>query len=706
MAPEQVRGQGADHRSDIFAFGAIVYEMLSGQRAFRGDTAADTMSAILAKDPPDLPVADRHIPPALARIVDRCVEKSASARFQSTRDLAFALEALTSHSDSVAAVSSVPVRTSRQRLAWMLVPGILLLVGAVGGFVLAQFSRPAADERVFRLQIDPPEGGRFVFGTNVGGIALSPDGRTAAYIAAVGGTTGLWVRSLDNTTPRVVPGTVGAAYPFWSPDGTSIAFLAGGKLQRADLSGGTPRVVADLAAFRGGAWTNDGRIILGSLVGGLFQVPASGGKASPLTTLDSSSGDIRHAWPQVLPSGRVLYWAQTERLETTGVYAASLTRPAERVRLLPSEANAIYAPGDHERGHLLWLQGGTLMAQPFDPASLRLSGEPHPIADPAARAGIVGQMHASASMNGVLLYSASTTLGQFAWFDRSGKPLGVASEPGEYTGAFRLSPDGYRAVATRDKPGGSDLWLLELERGIANRFTSTATSNVFPVWSPDGRTIVGSNLVSLFRKSAGGAGTAERVIQAQIPQYPTDWSQDGRLVLYYDIAPGTQRDLWALPVTSEGKTAGQGKPYLRTPFSESWGRFFPEPTPRWVAYQSDVSGRYEVYIDAFPEPRSTTRISTGGGQYPQWGPQVGSDGRELFYLTADFKLMVVTLKVGKDSVEPTTPRELFALPSVDIGFNPYDTTPSGQRFLVRATPEREASQPLTVIVNWPALLKK
>jgi len=321
-----------------------------------------------------------------------------------------------------------------------------------------------------------------------------------------------------------------------------------------------------------------------------------------------------------------------------------------------------------------------------------------------AQIGVLGQMNVAASAVGLLLYSASNTEGQFTWLDRTGKVLGLVGEPGEYS-TFRLSPDGRRVIASLDRPGSTDLWLLEVERGVAGRFTTNPGPSNYPIWSPDGRTILFCSGAprNLFRKEPSGAGDEQRFSRSPTSQYPTDWSRDGRWVLYHEVAPGTQRDLWVLPATPEGKSAldATPRPYLRTPSDERWGRFSPEAPPRWVAYQSDETGRWEVYIQAFPAPRLATRISTGGGQYPQWG----ADGHELFYVSPDNKLMAVSLKTGADTVELSTPRELFPLPAVDVGWNLYDLTPDGGRFLVLATPE-QAAQPLTVIVNWSALLKK
>jgi hypothetical protein len=343
-----------------------------------------------------------------------------------------------------------------------------------------------------------------------------------------------------------------------------------------------------------------------------------------------------------------------------------------------------------------------LFAQEFNAGTLKLAGEPHPVADPVAMIAGLAQMDVAVSDGGLLLYSASNTLSQFTWLDRAGKPVGMVGEPGEYT-SFRLSPDGRRAAVSRDRPGGTDIWLLEVERGVSSRFTNSG-SNFYPVWSTDGGTIMyRSGATSLFRKESSGAGSEQRVTQSPNVQDPSDWSRDGRFVLYFETDPHTQRDLWILPVTPDGRLApgAQPRPYVRTPFNECWGRFSPEASPRWIAYQSDETGRYEVYIQAFPDPRGATRISTGGGQFPQWG----AGGRELFYVSPDYKLMAVSLKLGADSVDPSAPRELFTLPADDIGYSPYEAAPDGQRFLVRAALQQGA-QPLTVIVNWPALLKK
>jgi Tol biopolymer transport system component len=428
-------------------------------------------------------------------------------------------------------------------------------------------------------------------------------------------------------------------------------------------------------------------------------VPASGGTPTALTTLDGSRGEASHSFPQMLTGDRFIYWASGSTLNTTGIYASSLSRPGDRAFLMATEGKALYASGNG--GHyLLWARAGSLLAQDFDPESLKLSGEPRAVADRVGNAGITGETNATASTNGVLLMSATNVLSQFAWFDRAGKALGAVGQPGDYH-SFRLSADGRRLATSRLRPGGADLWLLDLDRGgVATRFTSRPGYTFFPIWSPDSQTMVsGSSPPNVFAKPVSGTGAERRLTQSTNQQVPLDWSLDGTWILVMDIVPGTGRDLAFLAMAPE---PGKLLSYIRTPFNETWGRFSPGGNPRFVAYQSDESGRYEVYVNSFPVPRARTQISTAGGQFPAWR----SDGRELFYVSPEFRLMAVDLSINADSVQPSAPRELFQLPAVDTGRSPYEITADGQRVLVRATPRAAASQSLTMIVNWPILLKR
>ena len=682
MAPEQREGKRADARTDIFALGLVLYEMATGKRVQAGER----------------PQLDA-LPEKLAHVVERAIEPDPEGRWQSARDVKAEIEWAREPEPAATAA-----RTGRH---WWTAAAIALALGALGGWMITHVRQSTGDERVVRFQIEPPAGGQFLLRAPLGGIALSPDGRTAAYVASVNGKSELWVRPLDSTDGHPLAGTESAQFPFWSPDSRFIAFSNGRRLQRVEVAGGEPLTISDDLSIdigRGGAWLDDGQIVFGSLDSPLFRVPASGGKPAPLTTLDAARSELGHNWPQLLPGGRLLYWVRSDKRENTGAYVASLARPDKRVKIVTSDANALYAALADGESYLLWPRGQALVAQKFDAAGPKLIGETHLIADRVSKVGNAGHMNVAIANGGVLLYSAFGESSQFTWFNRAGKPLGTVDEPDNYS-HFRLSLDGRRAVSNRAGSGSTDLVLLDMVTHLSTRLTLNSSMNFFPVWSPNGRTIVFTAGRNLFRRDADAAVSEQPVIQPQNSQYASDWSRDGRWLLFLENASSTQTDIWTLHVTPDGQAVPgtpddpNPRPYLRTLFDERYGRFSPEPSPRWVAYQSDESGQYDVYIAAFPDPRNKVRISTGGGRYPEWAP----NGREVFYVAPGNKLMAVNLKLGPDSIEPSAPRELFVLPTVETGVTPYDTAPDGLRFLVRATPN--ASKPLTVIVNWPALLR-
>ncbi len=683
MSPEQLQGKEADARSDLFSFGCVLYEMLTGRRPFDGPNAATIIAAILDKEPPPLAV-----PPALERVVRTCLNKDPGQRFQTALELKRAL---------AWAFEQPAVASSRPRGGWWTAVAGALVIGALGGWAISQYRRPAPEAHALRFDIVPPGNGRFTIGAGSGGIAVSPDGQTAAFVATLGGRSALWVRTLDGTVVRPLFGTEGAYSPFWSPDSKSIAFFAEGKLRRIDLTSITATAICDTPGpGRGGTWTSDGRILFAALATSIWQVSALGGTPSQLTKLDAAGGDAAHYWPQALPGGNFLYLAQSGKPEGSGVYAASLANPNRRVLLVTTDTSAIYASG-----YLLWMRGTTLMAQPFDPKNLKLTGEAAPVADPVGKSAITGRMNVAASSNGLLLYSASGS-NQLTWLDETGKPQGTLGEPNDYV-IFRISPDGRRVAAAIGNPTRADLWLFDVERNVSSRFTFSGRGHSDPVWSPDGRTIAYRWRGSIFRKDSSGAGEEQRVTQSATFQSPTDWSRDGRMILFSQFSPGTETDLWVLPVTPEGSATGKVQAYLHTQFSEQDGQFSPETTPRWVAYASNESGQYEVYVQAFPEARGKFQISSGGGRFPKWGPVTRENLRELYYVSPNDKLMAVDLKLGADSVEPSAPRELFPLPTPTINFIPYDVTADGTRFLVQAPPQQASA--LSVIVDWPASLK-
>ncbi|MBL8293498.1 MAG: serine/threonine-protein kinase [Bryobacterales bacterium] len=679
MAPEQFEGKEADARSDIWAFGAVLYEMVTGQKAFQGKSYSSLVGAILSADPPPMSVKP-FTPTWLERLVRRCLAKDPEDRRQSMRDIVIELR-----------TPPVESRVERpNRWPWAVALSTLVL-GVLAGWVVSGFRQAPAQEVVYRAQLNPPEGGQFEF---TRGLTLSPDSRLLVFYANAPGKRGLWVRPMGATSARLLPGTEGALSPFWSPDSRSVAYAANGKLWRVEVDGGAPIPICDVRLVAGGGWAPDGRIVFGNVSSGLglSRVSASGGTPEVLTAVNSARGEISHRHPQMLPGGGVLFQVTGKQ---AGLYATSLANPREPVHLVATEGNGLYAAG-----HLLWLRDSTLMAQPFDPERLRLSGEPRPVSDPVGANGLSGAV--AAASGGVLVYGRQAGL-QLSWLDREGKSAGTPPGQADDYNRFRVSPDGRRIVIGRTSGSRRDLWMVDIERDAWSRFTFMPGPALYPIWSRDGRHVLfqAGSSITLYGKEASGAGVEYRVTESANPQWPNDWSRDGRLVLYYEEAPDTKRDLWVLPMAPDGKPEPGARPrsYLRTRFSEWGGRFSPEPNPRWVAYTSDESGRDEVYVQAFPEPRGKFQISTAGGIFPEWSP----DGRELYYVASEGKLLAVGLKLGVDSVTPSTPQELFALP-VGLGNQAYAVAPDGKRFLV-ARPAG-GSQPLEVVVNWPALLKQ
>lgn len=522
MAPEQVRGLPADHRADLFAFGAVLYELVAGRRAFKGATAADTMTAILKEDPPDLPTSERHIPPALARIVDRCLEKNPAARFQSAGDLAFALEALSSSSESAPASRSVSMMSGRERVAWIAVGGLVL---ALAFGVLWLMPRAQMDVGAYRTSILPPPETQIAdFGATPSParrLAISPDGRRVAFSAIDRDKRiRLWIRPIDALAAQPLEGTDGATFPFWSPDSRFVAFFADGerpvKLKKIDLAGGPPVTLCEVPGVgAGGTWNRDNVILFGSNPGVVQRVAASGGTPAAVTKLDEQRGENGHWVPSFLPDGRhFLYLAigtQSARLEPQGIHIASL-ESSEPKLLLPGGSNAKYA-----NGYLLYLRDGTLMAQPFDRDRVELTGEAVPIAEQIAFSPISKTGAFSLSEAGHLVYQTRSAGGgrfQLRWFDRTGKTIGQLGEELEH-GDVELSPDGRRvAVSVREPARGDlDIWVYDVTRNVRTRFTFDSSDEATLQWSPDGSRVVFNARVrgqfSLYQKASSGAGAAE-----------------------------------------------------------------------------------------------------------------------------------------------------------------------------------------------------
>jgi eukaryotic-like serine/threonine-protein kinase len=600
------------------------------------------------------------------------------------------------------------------RLAW-LVAAVLLLatLGLTWGYVAR---KPAADARVMRFSILPPEKASF------GNIAVSPDGKWLAFTAATGGKVQLWVRGIETLEGRALPGTAGARFPFWSPNSRSIGFFADGRLKKIEASSGLGQTLCEASNGLGGSWSGDGVILFSRTGAGLSRISATGGEVVEVTTPDRTRQENYHWAPAFLPDGRhFLYCIRSGQKETRGVYLGSL-EGAVKQRLLGDVTAARYTAATPDRpaangdGWLLFGRDGALMAQPFDARRLQFSGEPFRISEQVASEVInAGYFIFSASANGVLVFDPSVDRQRrrYLWMDRRGSQTGSLDVVGS-TGQPWLSPDEKHFLADRTDPqtGTFDLWLCDVGDGSATRFTFDPASDLAPVWSPDGKRIVwasarGGN-VNLYQKSASGAGQDTLLLESAYNKVPSDWSRDGRFILYHQTDPKTKNDLWVLPVAESvagpgAASSGEQKPFpfLRTEADEFGATM--SPNGRWVAYVSDESGWYEVYVQSFPGGGGKRQVSTGGGTAPRWR----RNGQELFYYASDGKLMAAPVQSGENfAASAAAPLFEFRVGSSNAFFAPYAVTDDGQRFLLNAIVETEVAAPLTVVVNWTAEVKR
>ena len=703
MSPEQVKGRRVDQRSDIFSFGAILYEMLSGRRAFHGESSAETMSAILKEDPPDLSDTSKAVSPALERLINHCLEKNPEARFHSARDLVFALEGLsgsTVTSQPVTALGESAVTKWRDRMPWI-VAGLFALLAAFA--FLFPYIRPAQKEEIHavRLTIPPPAKGV------VSTLSVSPDGRRVVYGAPnADGKQVLWLRSLDSATVQPLPGTDNPYFTtFWSPDSRNLAFVSStdNKLKRIDVTGGAPQNIANAPNGRGGTWNRDGVIVFApASEGALVRVSAAGGAVTEVTALDQSRNEISHRFPWFLPDGRhFLFFARGATYEGNSIRLGSLDSK-ESKHLIEADSGAVYSPP----GYLLYVREGTLMAHAFDLDRLELKGEPIAISDAAIGFDLSSNLaRFSVSETGVLVYYGGTDFNKadLVWVDRQGKQLGTVAKAADY-GYIRLSRDDKRlAIALRDPSTRWDLWIHDLSHEGQTRFTFDSGNEIFPIWSPDGGRIAFSSNrdghVNMYQKPSNGSGNEEQLLVSNDAEFCNDWSTDGQFIAFHKLTPQTRSDIWIVPMSGDRKPFA----YLETPFGEREARF--SPNGLWIAYVSDETGPREVYVQSFPIGRGKWQVSRGGGGPPKWR----GDGKEIFFVSGD-KLMSVEVKTEGDTFEMGTPQPLFEIRGAPLpgglGGSAFDATADGQKFLIGMPVQEATFVPITVVLNWAADLKR
>jgi len=683
MSPEQARGRAADERSDIWAFGCVLFEMLAGGRVFGGDEISDTMAAVLRAEPEwaRLPV---DTPPNIRRLLRRCLEKDPKRRLADVRDARLELD----EAADVAPVAVAPSSRSawRERAAWT-VAALSLVAAIVAAALLRPRTAQVAAPVSRQLSIMPPENTRLVVEQRP--FAISPDGRQLVFVAAgTDGVSRLWVRPLDSLTANVLPGTELAIAPFWSPDSRFIGFFADGKLQRTDARGGPAQLLTEAPSTFGvaGSWSAEDVILFGGGIGEpIQQISALGGQA---TTVVPAAGALATE-PFFLPDGRRFLYTVFIGPVAAKVFLGSLDGGDPRF-LFDTNSGAVQASG-----HLVYVKAGELIAQPFDATLGSVTGAGAAIAEPVPGTSITF----SASNDGTLVYRRTGQLNRLVWVDRAGKQAAVAAPVSAY-GAWSLSSDDQRVAFDRTNGSGMDVWIFDIQRQIPSRLTTRTTLSNVPIWSPDDDTIAFATLgdigLDIYRRAGSGAGDDEPLVKldAQPIVFPSDWSPDGKVLTYYRTSDETNLDTWMLPL----EPGSQPIAFLQSRFNESQGQFSPDG--KWFAYVSDQSGQPQVYVTGFPTPGGREQVSMAGGVQPRWRP----DGRELFYLAPDGNLMAVAVQLG-DTFTAETPRVLFATTlQRDALRQTYEVSSDGARFLLQVPVETSPS--FTVVLDWPALLSR
>jgi eukaryotic-like serine/threonine-protein kinase len=705
MSPEQARGLPVDKRTDIWAFGCVCYEMLTGRTPFAGQTISDMLAAVLEREP-DWSRLPEALPVNIHRMLQRCLEKDSKRRLRDMGDARFDLDEASVDGPMFPPSTSAVIRHKyREYLGWAAAALLLLVVGTAAPFLHRVAVNPV-DLPIVRTAIELPDNQKLATGDSAYPLAVSSSGSMLAYVSEQEGRTQLYVRELSALEPKVIPGTAGAMHPFFSPDGQWVGFFASGALQKAAVAGGAPLRICNVPGVSvGAAWGPDNTIVLALRGSGLFKVNATGGTLQPLADTNPA------AWPEILPDGKTVLFTTGFNAIATIPLSGGAKRIVARTTDSPLKGPVVLGTGSGtgggieqaqfvSSGYLIYGQSpGIVRALPFDLASLEPRGSPVSLVDSVEQARNGGGVYFAVSQSGLLVYASTGDRHQLVWVDRNGTVTPISTDREAFR-IPRLSPDGKRiAVAINDETRRSDIWIYDGERGTKNRLT-TEYHNLQPVWSPDGAHITFSSAGGLVEMPVDGSGTKEILLsrvrtRSQLAvgtnAYPTSWSPDGQNLMFQ----ADELDLWVLP---RGVNSVP-RPLLVRSSNDFEGQFSPDG--RWVAYVSDESGRYEVYVGRYPDFANRVAISTDGGLYPRWS----RNERELFYRQGD-ALMAVTVDT-KQGFRAEKPRRLFAGQFSGAGRDTsFDVATDGRRFVMVKSDEASTLRQLTVVQNWFEELKQ
>jgi serine/threonine-protein kinase len=711
MSPEQAKGKPADRRADIWAFGVVLYEMLSGKQLYTGETVSETLAHVILNEP-RLDVLPAATPPRVRRLIARCLTREPKQRLQAIGEARIALDEALAGVEEIVAVAAAPAALPapppwRRALPW-----------AAAGFSLLAFAlalwRPwdsaPAPRSVVRLSVELGSDASLVPGTLGSGAVISPDGKRLAFVGRTPNQQPqLFIRPLNQLKATPLAGTEGVHGPFFSPDNEWIAFFAGGKLKKISVQGGAVVTLCDAAGDRGGSWGDDDRIVFAAgNREGLSRVPSAGGKPEPLTELDKATNEITHRWPQVLPGSKAV-------LFTTHNAGSAFDNATIVVQSLETkERKIVQRGGSYARylrsGHLMYMHEGTLFAAAFDLDRLELAGQPAPAVEEVITTSGTGSAQFAVSETGLLLYAPGRGTGggwPILWMDKEGKTTPLRTDLAVHLNP-RFSPDGTQlAVDVPDSNNfNRDVWIYDWRRDALTRFTFSDVLDADPVWTPDGRRIVfrseqGGTPANLYWKRSDGAGDVQRLTESKNAQVPGAWRPDGKTLAFFEQRPDTRWDIMILPMEGDEKSGWKpGKPtvFLSTPFLEVTPAFSPDG--RWLAYGSNESGRFEVYVRPYPGPGGVKQVSIDGGGHPTWSP----NGKEIFFRTPDHKIMVATYSAAGEAFRVDKPLLWAPAELTDLGTNRnFALHPDGKRFAVLKSSESQSEvrrDKITVIENF------